>query len=75
MVLSESAFNDFWRIVKLPSNGTLSLRVPFSETQGKLYLEANSQGFRGVANLGKVSTVAEFQAGHFTACARKYYEY
>ena len=51
LVLSDCAFNDFWRIVKLPSNGTLSLRVPFA-TQGKLYLEANSQGFRGVANLG-----------------------
>ena len=50
-VLSESAFNDFWRVFKLPSNGTLNLRVPFS-TQGKLFLEANSLGSRGVANLG-----------------------
>lgn len=51
LVLEESAFNDFWKVVKLPSNGTLSLRVPFA-TQGKLYLEANSLGSRGVSNLG-----------------------
>ena len=50
-VLTEVAFNDFWRVVKLPPNGTLSFRVPFAK-HGKLYLGANALGSRGVFDLG-----------------------
>lgn len=50
-ILLEHASNDFWRVVKLPPNRTLSLRVPFA-TRGKLFLQANSLGSRGVATLG-----------------------
>ena len=55
---SQSAFlleqepNDFWKVVRLPANGTLSMRVPF-KTQARLFLEASSLGSRGVSNLGK----------------------
>ena len=62
--LLEQASNDFWRVLQVPKNGTLTLKVPFN-TQGRLYLTANSLGTRGVASLGtrivNVGTNIRFQ--------------
>ena len=62
--LLEQASNDFWRVVQVPGNGTLTLKVPFN-TQGRLYLTASSLGRRGVASLGSrivnVGTNIRFQ--------------
>ena len=62
--LLEQASNDFWRVLQVPQNGTLTLKVPFN-TQGRLYLTANSLGTRGVASLGtrivNVGTNIRFQ--------------
>ena len=41
----------FWNVVKMPPNGTLSLKVPF-HTDGRLFLQANSIGSKGIAALG-----------------------
>ncbi len=44
--LSENEKTGFWKVIRLPANGTLSLRIPF-ETYGRLSLEALSIGSRG----------------------------
>ena len=54
----------FWNVVKMPPNGTLSLKVPFN-TDGRLFLQANSLGTKGIAALGSriinVGTDVKFQ--------------
>ena len=48
----------------MPPNGTLSLKVPF-HTDGRLFLQANSLGTKGIAALGSriinVGTDVKFQ--------------
>jgi hypothetical protein len=63
-VISEQSDNDFWKVVRIPTNGSLSLRIPFLGVNGRLFVSANAIGTRGVANLGsrivKIGTDVRF---------------
>ena len=49
--LKSQRSNGFWKVISMPSNGSLNLRIPF-EVNGRLYLIANTLGTSGIASLG-----------------------
>ncbi len=67
-VLSQNDETGFWKVVRLPSNGSLSLRIPFV-THGKLSLEAISIGSRGTCRVMSTSCSVEF---NFDFCSRSH---
>ena len=49
--LKSQKSNGFWKVIRMPSNGSLNVRIPF-EVNGRLYLIANTLGTSGIASLG-----------------------
>ena len=54
--LKSQRSNGFWKVISMPSNGSLNLRIPF-EVNGRLYLIANTLGTSGIASLGTYLTI------------------